>query len=355
MGIEIVSPRLAVPANSSRFFSSQDDSRRQPTGFVELAWDSQNPYLFNSAFDESMVRHDDCYCTTVVDLDRVTQLQSMAYFDQVINLLPASAKIIDIGCGQGEFVDALRGRGLDAFGFDPVLRRTSPFLYPRYWKPGCEERADVYVMRCVLPHIPDPWSFLSSIARSSPGCLVLIEFQRLEWIIGQQNWYQVSHDHVNLFSLRDFSERYRVAAQGEFGNGEWSWVLLDPSTYVSVRPRYFDLASEVRNLWLDRESALENIVALDRPIAVWGGAGKGIVLGHALREAGAGSLVAIDADRNRWNLYLEASGIRVLSPDRARAELPSDTLVLVCNPNHLAEIEGRVNARWELALPRDFV
>lgn len=355
MGIAIASPRLAVPANSSRYFSSEKDSLRQPTGFIELSWNSQDPYLFNSAFDQTIVRHDDYYCTTVVDLDRVTQLQSMTYFDQVIDFLPASARIIDIGCGQGEFVDALRGRGFDAFGFDPVLRRSSPFLFPRYWRPGCEEQGDVYVMRCVLPHIPAPWSFLDSIARSSPGCLVLVEFQRLEWIIDQQNWYQISHDHVNLFSLRDFSDRYRVTAHGEFGSGEWSWVLLDPSDHVSVQPRYFDLAPEVRDLWLARESALNHIVALDRPVAVWGGAGKGIVLGHALREAGVDSLVAIDADRNRWNLYLEASGILVLSPDRARAELPSDTLVLVCNPNHLAEIRGRANSPWELALPRDFV
>ena len=210
----MLSPVLVVPANSSRFFSVRDEAMRQPTGIVELAWRSDDPYVFNTGFDSSLISHDDAYCTSVVDIDRVTQVPTLSYLrERVIPHLPADAHVVDIGCGQGEFVEALRRWGIRASGFDPVLRRQAPYLHPRYWGPA-EVPADLYVMRCVLPHIPDPWSFLDEVATSSPGSLVLVEFQRLEWILDEAIWYQVSHDHVNLFSVNDFTDRFSVVEHG---------------------------------------------------------------------------------------------------------------------------------------------
>ena len=92
-----------------------------------------------------------------------------------------------------------------------------------------EPPTDLYVMRCVLPHIQRPWEFLGEIAESAPRALVLVEFQRLEWIIENKIWHQLSHDHIYLFSLEDFSSRYKIHESGSFSNGEWGWVLLDPA------------------------------------------------------------------------------------------------------------------------------
>ena len=98
---------------------------------------------------------------------------------------------------------------------------------------------------------------------------------------------------------------------------------------------------------------LRRTADLDRPVAIWGAAGKGIVLGHALVDRGVTDVSVIDADPARWNLHIEPTGIQVLSPDRALSRLGAQTLILVCNPNHLGQIKGRVDSRWELALPRD--
>ena len=166
-------------------------------------------------------------------------------------------------------------------------------------------------MRCVLPHIPKPWSFLAEIAESSPGALVLIEFQRLDWIVPEHIWYQISHDHVNLFSVGNFLDRYTVLASGEFRNSEWGWVLFDPRSFRNPLSKACNHVEQIHELLRHREGMLDGAAASSRQIAIWG-AGKGIVRGHALRVAGVQGLTVIDADPNRWDLFLETSGFKVI-------------------------------------------
>jgi len=175
----------------------------------------------------------------------------------------------------------------------------------------------------------------------------------LEWIFDESIWYQVSHDHVNLFSLDDFTSRFSVVDHGTFSSGEWGWVLVDPGTARSATHRSCNMRAQIDDLLGVRKSMLRRAADLDRPIALWGSAGKGIVLGHALVGCGVKDVSMIDADPSRWNLHIEPTGIQVLSPERAQYRLGAQTLVLVCNPNHLREIHNRLEGRWELALPRD--
>ncbi len=151
-----------VPGNASRFFRTREEALEQPDGEVHLVSDSEDPFIRNASFDASLIRHDQSYCTSVVDLDQVVQLPTSSYFiDRVAPHLHGRRQVVDIGCGQGEFVELLRRSGVAAVGYDPVLRCESPHLHRRYWSPD-ELPAELYVMRCVLPHIPDPWEFLDA-------------------------------------------------------------------------------------------------------------------------------------------------------------------------------------------------
>ncbi len=341
-------PTIDVPANSSRYFPTRSDALRQPTGRVRVGWDTVGGFLHNELFDESLIRHDEHYYTSVVDLDRVLQVPTLEHLPQVLRHLPATPRVVDIGCGQGDFVDGVRSRfGLDAVGYDPVVRRPSSYLFRRYWD-ETEEVGDLYVLRCVLPHIPDPWAFLAQLARPGKRSLALVEFQRLEWILDRGIWYQVSHDHVNLFRSEDFEARYDVVDSGTFRDDEWAWVLVDPATARQPRQRDFDLADDVARLFEERSEFLSRAAAQDRPVAVWGAAGKGIVLAHALIASGARDVRAIDADPSRAGRFMEVSGLEVLGPADALDSLPPDALVLVSNPNHLDDVRAWVDGRWEV-------
>jgi SAM-dependent methyltransferase len=346
-------PVLTVPANASRFFDEPVRAKSEESAKIGLAWDDQDPYLFNSMYDESLIKYDEQYCTAVSAIGEEYVIPALAYFQDLQKYLPSEFSVIDIGCGQGEFVEQLRTQGIQAAGYDPVLKSHDKDLHARYWSAE-EPPADLYVMRCVLPHVPKPWAFLAEISRSSPSTLVLVEFQRLEWIIENKIWYQLSHDHVNLFALSDFSARYKVRDSGTFSNGEWGWTLLDPATYETPVSQVFQYQEGVSALFEARNQALQRIASIKRPVAVWGAAGKGIVLVHALTSFMTTSVIAIDADSHRWNKYLECSGIQVMSPESAMDHLPHDLLILVSNPNHLDQVRKYVNNRFEVQLPIHF-
>jgi hypothetical protein len=340
--IERVGFSAEVPGNVSRYFSSREEARIQPTGQIDLAWDSTNPYIFNQAFDSGIVRHDDEYCTSSVSLNGHPRLPTIEYFEaDVLPHLVQHPKIVDIGCGQGEFVRWLRARGLKAVGYDPVLRESAPFLRQRYWS-STEPAADLFVMRCVLPHIADPWAFLSEVASVGRDALVLVEYQRLEFILKNHLWFQVSHDHVNQFRLVDFLSRYDVIGHGIFSRGEWQWVLLRPSTVRHPYASPCDLSRPFERLAHARHHFIESLARVEAPLAVWGAAGKGVVMAHALNAAGCNQLVMIDADPAKSGLYVEATGFPVIGPREALRELSPTTKVVVANPNHLAEVTRHI-------------
>src|SRR5690349_3864702 len=80
--------------------------------------------------------------------------------------------VVDIGCGDGAFVRALRGAGADAIGVDidvqPAHRRDPE---GRYLKGGAErlplpdQSVDVATMMRSLHHVPDPRSAFPELAR----------------------------------------------------------------------------------------------------------------------------------------------------------------------------------------------
>ena len=345
-----LSPLFQAPGNSSRFFEDHSEAVRQPLGNIQLVWNSSDKIIVNHEYSPELIKYDSKYCTSVSEIGGKYIIPTLTYIEHVLNHLRESAIVIDIGCGQGEFVIELRNRGVEAWGFDPVVRTRSPFLQAKYWD-SKDKAGDLYVMRCVLPHIQNPWEFLTRIANSSPGALVLIEFQRIEWILEHKVWYQISHDHVNLFSISDFSQRFKMIDSGTFSNGEWGWVLVDPSEQRNLDRSFLDVHKQnFKELFSEKVIFLQQISVVDSPIAIWGAAGKGIVLAHALIESQK-KVFAIDADSMRWGRYLEASGALVISPADLLENAAKGTIIFVCNPNHFDEVKKYVGDKFDVILP----
>jgi hypothetical protein len=310
--------------------------------------------LFNRSFNQDLIVYDEQYCTTNASLESSYELPILSYLDSVLNQFHNSPRIVDIGCGQGELVTKLRDRGFEAFGFDPVSRTDSAFISKRLWTPT-DASADLFIMRCVLPHIPSPWEFLSDLFLANPNAKVLIEYQRIEWSIQKRLWYQINHDHVNLFRLENFENRYNIPIAGNFSNGEWQWVLIEKkSTPVRVSTDTPTWLPKISQLMNDRNTFLEKVAALDKRIVVWGAAGKGIVLAHAISKV-RNDFEMTDADSNRWNFFLEGSGKKVKSPVEIRNNLGLESLVLVANPNHLSQVQDYLGLNFKIGLPSDLL
>jgi hypothetical protein len=348
-----IGPLIKAPANASRLFETIDEALCQPIGEIQLSTSSEYEYIYNSAFDIEQIRYDLNYCTSNLFHFK----ESKDYFEKLLPKLGSFSSIVEIGCGQGEFVEYLNRSGFNAVGFDPVLKQPKKYLFNQLWTlsnereiiPNIEALRTLYIMRCVLPHISEPFSFLDSIFEQHPNAGILIEFQRREWIEQNRVWPQISHDHVNIFSESDFRGRYTVLASGVFSNSEWVYVLFTRNQSNPLKSEPIETNGGFEKIFKVREAELSHLNELDRPIAIYGAAGKGIVFGYSLIDAGCHNVYAIDVDKNRQGLYMDSSGIRVLSLEEAMLNLPKSSIIVVMNPNHLVSVSEFYRNRIEVA------
>lgn len=329
-----------VPSNCSRYFEKKQDAEDQPIAIINLDLDASEMFVINTMFNESLIIQDLQYCTT----NRFQLNNSVKNFEKVV-MKQSINKVVDVGCGQGEFVGHLRRKNIPAIGFDPVLRNENSYLAKRVLKPLEENLGsnNIFTMRCVLPHLKNPFAFLEEIFFSDSQAIVYIEYQNLEWVIREQMWQQISHDHVNYFSIESFDCHFNVISRGVFGNGEWSFVLIDGKN-TSNKTK---LPSNLGKL-IELEDSVPGILEkkiqrIQAPIGIYGAAGKGMLFAYELKKLGIVDVVAYDEESLFWTKFLEASGVQVQNPvEIAKLDLFTDLIVM--NPNHYDNAVSRYGA-----------
>jgi 2-polyprenyl-3-methyl-5-hydroxy-6-metoxy-1,4-benzoquinol methylase len=150
--------------------------------------------------------------------------------DWLLRHVQPGARVLDLGCGAGEFATALRAAGADPVGVDVArepLRRAAlrdPTLDLRLWEPGTPLPADDAVFDVawageVLEHVVDLAPWLSEVRRAlrpagellvttphhGPGRLLALALSRRRFA----EHFEPRSDHVRFFSpatLRELLE-----------------------------------------------------------------------------------------------------------------------------------------------------
>ena len=111
------------------------------------------------------------------------------------HLPPPPARVLDVGCGQGELTTALSVAGYDVLGIDPLAPSGGHFRRLKLEDLDDSERFDAVVAGFSLHHMRDLDAALDKIARLLPagGALVVDEFgwdrlddTTLDWLYGQR-------------------------------------------------------------------------------------------------------------------------------------------------------------------------
>lgn len=212
-----------IPANCSRYFDVESEAINQPIGSMDFRTDSTGSFTENCAYREELIRNDQFYCTS----NPFHLRNSITNFRQILKLFLGSVKVIEIGCGQGEFLELIAPEVNKIMGFDPVLKEsTEQLINSRFDFRKVPNTQTIFIMRCVLPHINSPFEFLKLLFEEYPNSFVYIEFQDTDYILNNNIWSQISHDHVNYFTTNSFESCFKVIRRGYFEQNEWAYVLL---------------------------------------------------------------------------------------------------------------------------------
>ncbi|MBS38992.1 MAG: hypothetical protein CMO26_24105 [Thiotrichales bacterium] len=286
-------------------------------------------------------------------------LESLAIdFQTMFDLRDES--VVEIGCGDGTFLEHLTSIGLNPVGVEPSrpfrlaaikkgLVVHNAYIDQSHPAPGGPYPA--LICRQVLEHIPSVFGFLSGIRDSlNEDGVGLIEVPRLEKAVRESRFYDFFPDHLSYFSEATLAraceragldvvelrptmrEEYNTAFVRRRSNVEDA--RHDQSYSTVDLADLDDLAHAIIETTVAVRSFMEECRQLGCRVAVWGAGGKG-VCALAVTQIDDFAYI-VDSDPRKQGLYLPVSHYCVYPPSRLNED-PVD-VVLVTALAHIDEI-----------------
>ncbi len=265
---------------------------------------------------------------------RAYQLAQASKFVQRYNLI--GKRVIEIGCGDGNYLGYLRDLGTVSVGIEPSaafrdLAISKGFnVFSGYV--SCDHLIpkspyDAFVTRQVLEHVPDPHQFLQGIRLSmTENAVGLVEVPSLEQAIENSRFYDFFSDHLNYFSQRTL--RYALESNGfsvldlrRGMNGEY----LEAIVKVDPQPNFQTLQESVKNLTQDIDNLLTQARSQGKRVAIWGSGAKGITTLAVARVTGIEYV--IDSDPYKQGLFPPVSHLPIVSPEEL-SKNPVDIVII---------------------------
>jgi len=343
------------PANISRLLRPDELSADRPVclrvyrcsdcGFVQVPTDPGAGYY-------------DDYLMTVSHSAQMRAYQQGQARDFVDRFGLAGRRVIEVGCGDGHYMDCLRNAGAVVSGIEPsarfrVLAEQRGFRcfagYVGRQSPVPEGPYAGFVTRQVLEHVEDLRGFLAGVRRSlEPGGVGLVEVPSLEQALENGRFYDFFPDHVNYFSARTLRlslemSGFEVEDVTRGMRGEYDVACVRLPAAVPGE----DLQQAVADLTRELRGFLEAQRNAGRKVAIWGAGGKGLA---TLAATGVSDVAyVIDNDPHKQGRYTPVSHLRVVAPETLKQE-PVGAIVLTALP-YRDEIIDQLRKQWGFAGP----
>lgn len=352
----------AVPVHSVTVRRSEAEARGIGTGDISLALCGACGFVANTAFDASLQDYAQEYISTQAH-SRVFDAFHRRLASELIERHDLRGRrIVEIGCGQGEFLTLLCDMGdNDGVGFDPAfvagakLPRRVRVIAADY-APGHPEAAgDFIVCKMTLEHIGPVASFLHGV-RAAVGdavdTTIFFQVPDGEHVLREQAFWDVYYEHCSYFSAASLAAVFRrcgfapLRVWRDYGD-----------QYLMIEARPTDCAANVQP---DRAAVASAVAAFARDVPVriadwrrdlraraargertllWGGGSKAVAF---LTTLGAGAEIggAVDINPDKHGTFLAGTAHPVLSPDD-QAVRAADR-VIVMNPIYVDEVARRL-------------
>ncbi|MHA6288225.1 class I SAM-dependent methyltransferase [Maricaulis sp. CAU 1757] len=346
-----------------RILRSSDESAGVKRGLLRLAQCRECGFVWNAAFDPALVDYSAGY--------EATQAYSGVYnaflrkqAEALVSSLDLHHKrVVEIGCGHGEFLAAVCEAGENTgLGLDPAflperaatISRGQFAVEARLFDRDTRlPRVDLVVCRNTLEHIADVGEFVATLRAAladQPDARVFFQVPDFGRILKEGAFWDVFYEHCSYFtadSLRVVFERNGFEVQRcevDFG-GQYLDLLAVPK--ASPRsgnaspgvagasreaPKQFGAFHDSLARW---RQVFETRHREGRSSVLWGGGSKAVAFLTAL---GLTDEVAgvVDINPHKWGTFLPLTRHRVSSPSDLHDIAPDE--VLVMNPVYRGEV-----------------
>lgn len=349
-----------VPVHQNMVYRDQTRAHAAVRGDLVMHLCSGCDFVFNSAFDPQKISYDQGY-----DNSQNCSPAFSAYMDKLIDdLIKAHPqrplRIVEIGCGKGEFLKRLVQRaGTQTFaqGYDPTYEGPLTLIDGRlafvrrfFDEHSINGDVDIILCRHVIEHIPDPFFLLMPLARAlkqSPQARIYFETPQVEWIFEHGVLWDFFYEHCALYNHYALATAFSKAGLGVveqhdiFGD-QYQWLEARPTAPLKLPDRRREMNVKARAYAAQYHKRLEHLhqrlsaAAGEGKIALWGAGAKGVTLANLLDPAAQMIDCVIDMNPNKQGAFLVGTGHPIAAP--AAVAQRGVRSAFVMNPNYLPEI-----------------
>jgi C-methyltransferase C-terminal domain/Methyltransferase domain len=339
-GVFEIFTQKKVPLFQNKVYPSESMAKISPQGEVRLVQSKVSGFVFNQAFDESLMNYDEHYHN-----EQSNSLFFRDHQQNIFNLISGfgleGKKIAEIGCGKAQFFNILKSNNLECIGFDPAYEGDDPAIIKDYFSEKYKIDADVVILRHTLEHIANPHLFIQQIARTNNyKGHIFIEVPTFDWIVNKNAFWDIFYEHCNYFTQQSLGAMFESALTGELFEGQYIYCYAElknvreeipqeefkPFTYIS---------------FLDSYKKWESFVSTNSNIVIWGAGAKGSTFLNLLDIEQEKIKAVIDINPEKQNKFIAVTGHPIYAPEKLTT-LNCEHLIIM-NENYGEEINEFVS------------
>jgi len=267
----------------------------------------------------------------------MTSFRKQQFTDWIDRYDLSGKRVLEVGCGQGEYLSLLQQQNIDAFGIefnsDSVdrchqlgLNVARVFIDSARLRLD-EEAFDGFVMLNFLEHLPEPNETLAGIATNlKQGAIGLIEVPNFDMILRKNLFSEFISDHLLYFTKETLVS---TLTRNGFEVLECDEVWHNYSLSAVVRKRVkTELLSFKEKLSQLRSSLRQYLNQFpDNSVAVWG-AGHQALSVMSLTGISQNIKYVVDSAPFKQNKFTPATHIPIVDPSSLKND-PVDAVIVI--------------------------
>lgn len=272
-------------------------------------------------------------------------------------------KVIEVGCGSGEYLSIMGESGADAYGLEHLeesvqeclqqgLTVSRGFIESSLWKIAYSP-FDAFFTLNYLEHLPDPNAVLRGIYNNlTEKGIGLVEVPNFDMILRKTLFCEFTQDHLSYFTKRTLTQA--LEANG-FEILDCNEVWYDYIISAVVRKRQKLDLSYFQKEQLRRTNELAAYIDKNNEkVAVWGAGHQALAVISLAGLAGKIKYV-VDSALFKQGKYTPGTHIPVVSPERLNSDPVEAVIVMAASYSDevMAILKHRYGRRMNISVLRD--